>query len=248
MELPALTTPTLCFPSLKQLSLLDLIISESALHGVLSRCPVLETLSLDGISGTRRVWISSLTLRSVGVSDCGYCREARLEELVIVDAPLLERLIQCVRVIRIIQAPRLRTLAYDDHIPISQLGTMHFEKTVLVGPSDAMRSVKILGLLTAPDLDYVTGFLKCFPCVEKLYIVLDTWMIFKNDVKCSAPLECLDRHLKKVQIINYDEKRLDVNFIKFFVLNARVLESMKFVVRRDKCGTKWIARQRKSYR
>jgi hypothetical protein len=86
MELPALTTPTLCFPSLKQLSLLDLIISESALHGVLSRCPVLETLSLDGISGARRVWISSLTLRSVGVSECGYCREARLEELVIVDA------------------------------------------------------------------------------------------------------------------------------------------------------------------
>ncbi|RLM84770.1 F-box protein [Panicum miliaceum] len=237
MELPALTTPTLCFPSLKQLSLLDLIISESALHGVLSRCPVLETLSLDGISGACRVRISSLTLRSVGVSDCGYCREARLEELVIVDAPLLERLIQCVRVIRIIQAPRRRTLAYDDHIPILQLGTMDFDKTVLVGPSDAMRSVKILGLLTAPDLDYVTGFLKCFPCVEKLYIV--------NDVKHSAPLECLDRHLKKVQIINYNEKRLDVNFIKFFVLNARVLESMKFVVRRDKCGTKWIARQHK---
>jgi hypothetical protein len=47
-----------------------------------------------------------------------------------------------------------------------------FQKTLLVGPSDAMRSVKILGLLTAPDLGYVTGFLKCFPCVEKLYIVV----------------------------------------------------------------------------
>jgi len=106
-----------------------------------------------------------------------------MRELVIVDAPLLESLIQCVRVIRIIRAPKLRTLAYDDHIPILQLGTRHFEKMVVVGPSGAMRSVKILGLLTAPDLGSVTGLLKCFPCV-KLYIVLDTWMLFKKDVTC----------------------------------------------------------------
>ena len=46
-----------------------------------------------------------------------------------------------------------------------------FQKMVVVGPSGAMRSVKILGLLTAPDLGSVTGLLKCFPCV-KLYIVV----------------------------------------------------------------------------
>ncbi|CAL5076028.1 unnamed protein product [Urochloa decumbens] len=110
-------------------------------------------------------------------------------------------------------------------------------------PSDAMRSVKILGFLTAPNLDFVTGLLKCFPCVEKLHIVSYTQMIHKNNAKSYAPLECLDQHLKQVQIINYEEKRSDMSFIKFFVLNARVLESMKFVVRRDKCGAKWVARQ-----
>uniref|UniRef100_K3ZU15 F-box domain-containing protein n=1 Tax=Setaria italica TaxID=4555 RepID=K3ZU15_SETIT len=176
-ESPLWTTSTLSFPSLRELTLVDVDVSESALHGVLSRCPVLETLLLDNIRA-RRVRINSLTLRSVGVSDCGYPWEARLEELMIVDAPLLERLI-----------PRV--------------------------PS------------------------------HHLVIRSYTQMIFKNDVKCYAPLECLDRHLKKVQIINYEEKRADVNFIKFFVLNARVLESMKFVVCRDKCGAKWIARQHK---
>lgn len=34
-----------------------------------------------------------------------------------------------------------------------------------------------------------------------------------------------------------------VNFIKFFISNARVLESLKFIVRRDNCDTKWTASQ-----
>ena len=93
--------------------------------------PILETLLLDSIRGVRRVRISSLTLRSLSVSDCGYYQEATMRELVIVDAPLLESLIQCVRVIRIIRAPKLRTMAYDDHIPILQLGTRHFEVSAL---------------------------------------------------------------------------------------------------------------------
>jgi hypothetical protein len=40
----------------------------------------------------------------------------------------------------------------------------------IISLPNAMRTVKTLALLTAPDLDLVTGFLKCFPCVEKLYI------------------------------------------------------------------------------
>jgi hypothetical protein len=69
-------------------------------------------------------------------------------------------------------------------------------------------------------------------------------MLTKNE-QAYAPLECLDRHLKKMQIINYEDNSADVNFVKFFILNARVLEAMKFVVRHGQCGTKWIARQHK---
>ncbi|CAN6203604.1 unnamed protein product [Urochloa humidicola] len=246
-------TESLCalsFPSLKHLSLIEGndVIPESTICGVLLGCPVLETLLLDNISATR-VHISSLTLRSIGVSGCGYFGQESLGELII-NAPLLERLIPRVPSnrlkVHVIHAPRLRTVGYlHDDIPNLQLGTMHFQKMVLVKPSDAMRSVKILGLLTGPNLDFVTGLLTCFPCVEKLHIVSYTQMIHKNDVKGYVPLECLDQHLKKVQIINYEEKRSDVNFIRFFILNARMLESIKFVVRREKCGKKWIARQHK---
>ncbi|KAJ1288898.1 hypothetical protein BS78_02G123400 [Paspalum vaginatum] len=250
-ELP-METSIFNFPSLKQLTLSDVDVSEDTLHAILSRCPVLESLLLDMIMGCRQLRISSPTLRSLGVTVTDSCVrwEVRLEELIIVDAPLLERLIpripSYVLAIHIIQAPRLRTLGYlHDDIPRFQIGTMHFKKMVPVSLPVAIRSVKILGLLTAPNLDFVTCLLKCFPCVEKLHIVSYTCMIHKNDMQCYAPLECLDRHLKKMQIINYEDKRPDVNFIKFFVLNARVLESMKFVVHRDTCGAKWIARQHK---
>lgn len=69
-------------------------------------------------------------------------------------------------------------------------------------------------------------------------------MMFSNQQSYTS-LECLDQHLKKMQITNYEEKRADINFIKFFVLNAGVLESVKFVVRRESCDSKWIARQHK---
>ncbi|CAN6180232.1 unnamed protein product [Urochloa humidicola] len=105
--------------------------------------------------------------------------------------------------------------------------------------------MKTLALLIASKLDLVVGFLKCFPCVEKLYIVSYTQMAIKNE-QGYAPLECLDQHLKKIQIINYEEDKMaNVNFVKFFVLNARVLESMKIVVRKGQCDTEWIDTQHK---
>ncbi|KAL6615537.1 hypothetical protein ACP70R_037807 [Stipagrostis hirtigluma subsp. patula] len=246
-EFPTETACKLSFPGLKQLTLANVRISESTLNGILSRCPVLESLVLDGNKGCRRLQISSSTLRSLGVSDGQKGMEGKLEELIIENAPLLERLIPRIPnhglVIRVMQAPRLRTLGYlHDDIPTFELGAMVFEKMVPVSLSNVMRSVKILALLTAPNLDLVTAFLKCFPCVEKLYIVSYTRMIFKN-IERYAPLECLDQHLKMLQITNYEEKKSDINFIKFFVLNARQLETMKFIVRQEKIDAKWISRQ-----
>lgn len=46
-----------------------------------------------------------------------------------------------------------------------------------------------------------------------------------------------------VQFASYQSKVSYVNFAKFFVLNARVLEYMKFAVYRDECDAKWISCQ-----
>jgi len=50
---------------------------------------------------------------------------------------------------------------------------------VPVSLSNVMRAMKILALNTAPNLDVVIDFLKCFPCVEKLYIVVSVFFFVK---------------------------------------------------------------------
>ena len=64
-----------------------------------------------------------------------------------------------------------------------------------------------------------------------------------NNVQQNVSLECLDLHLKMVEFINYQGNVEDLNFIRFFVLNALVLECMKLVTRRNKCDVKWIEEQ-----
>ena len=149
------------------------------------------------------------------MSDSHFSIKGKLEEVIIENAPLLERFtpryIQHEGfVIRVIQAPKLKTLGYlSDTISTLELGTMVFQvcscmhiycrhfyflicyfftllahtfyspclfqKLVPVSLSNVMRAMKILALNTAPNLDVVIDFLKCFPCVEKLYIVVSVF-------------------------------------------------------------------------
>ncbi|CAL5089881.1 unnamed protein product [Urochloa decumbens] len=248
---PMETACSFHFPHLKQLTLKGVNISEGTLHGILSGCPILESLVLDWNIGYRRLHISSSTLRSLGISDAWNYKVGNLEEVIIEDAPQLERIIprppkRDDLVIRIIHAPKLKTLGYlSNRISTFVLGTMVFQKMVPVSlANNVIGSVRILALTIDPNLDLVIGFLKCFPSVEKLYIKFSEEDI--KNVHRYASLKCLDQHLKMVQFIGYRGRISDANFVKFFVLNAGVLESMKFVVNRDKCDSKWIACQHKN--
>ena len=58
------------------------------------------------------------------------------------------------------------------------------------------------------------------------------------------PTECLELHLRKVVVNDYCGMRSDVDFAKFFVLNAKVLKEMYFGVV-SSCNDKWMANQRK---
>ncbi|KAF2922310.1 hypothetical protein DAI22_07g103000 [Oryza sativa Japonica Group] len=180
--------PTLHFPRLKQLTLCSVAISEDAIHGVLSRCPALESLLLQGNFGVRRLRINSASLRSFGFysKSWGFSSAswngfagAELQEVVIEDAPCLERLLPLcpndgVAAIRVIAAPKLEIMGpLSDGISQLHLGTTIFQEMTAVSLTTSMRSVKVLVLDSdGPNLDAVVDFLSCFPCLERLYIAV----------------------------------------------------------------------------
>ncbi|KAL6611252.1 hypothetical protein ACP70R_039180 [Stipagrostis hirtigluma subsp. patula] len=247
--------PSLNFPCLKQLTLSVVTMSEDALHSLLSGCRVLESLLLSRNVGIARIRIRSQTLRSIGFSPAWDIQASAVmfQELVIEDAPNLQRLLPLdpelgPANIRVLQAPKLEILGtLSERISKIELGASVFQEMVAVSLTTSMHTVKVLVLDSAgPNLAIVVDFLKCFPCLEKLYIISRLKKNMKNVLRYNRldPMECLELHLKKVVLKNYEGKRADVDFARFFVLNAKKLKEMKFGVVNN-CNDKWLASQRR---
>ncbi|XP_034579174.2 F-box/LRR-repeat protein At3g03360 [Setaria viridis] len=156
-------------PLLNQLSLVSVRISETSLHSLLAGCPVLESLLLNDTKGFPRVQIMSTSLRSIGV--CSSSGKDRLRQLIIEDAPSLERLLifKCMKMeISVISAPKLKILGKLSSI---QFGTTTFQGSSIVTLTTVVCSVKVLALTDVNlSLDAAINLIKCFSCLEKLYI------------------------------------------------------------------------------
>uniref|UniRef100_A0ACD5TM95 Uncharacterized protein n=1 Tax=Avena sativa TaxID=4498 RepID=A0ACD5TM95_AVESA len=86
------------------------------------------------------------------------------------------------------------------------------------------------------SLDTVIDLMKCFPCLEKMYIQVNNQSLSakrKNlwHRKHRQLTRCLDIRLKTIVLERYQGTMSDVQFVTFFVLNAKVLESMTLQVR-----------------
>ena len=104
------------FPNLKQLGLEYVSISEGSLHAMISSCPVLECLLLHLSFGFSCLRISSSSLKSIGVGTNRYRNQPQLREIIIADAPCLERLLFLEPYmsisVSVIAAPKLETLGF----------------------------------------------------------------------------------------------------------------------------------------
>ncbi|KAM3300702.1 hypothetical protein ACQJBY_041622 [Aegilops geniculata] len=202
--------------------LFDVHISEDTLQSVISGCAVLQSISLFNI-GFRRLCISSPTLRSIAFYPPRIEGIVIFRELVIYDAPCLERLLPIYpddgpATTRVIRPPKLEVLGFlSQGIFRLHLGTTVFQRMIAVTMTTKMRALKILVLECAPNLDFVIDFLnegKNMNIAGK-YDQLD-------------PIECLELHLKEVVLKNYcGGHRLYIDFAKFFLLNAKVLRKME---------------------
>ncbi|XBJ22800.1 F-box/LRR-repeat protein At3g59190-like [Triticum dicoccoides] len=239
--------PSLNFPILKHLTLRYVNISVGSFHGVLSACHVLETLSLDGNSYNGSLHISSRTLRSICFSNCHMGKS----ELVIEDTPHLERLL-CPwldgEAIRVSRAPKLDILGpLSPCISNIQIANLVFQGLVPTSFNNLICTVKVLALeFSCADLNAVLDVLRFFPCLEKLYVMwnkyLNTEMNNVRHYDPQDPIKCLETHLKTLVLKNYKGDKQDVSFAKFFVLNGKVLNEIKFGVS-EKFNEKWVADQ-----
>ena len=246
VAISALPAHSLNFPHLKQLTICEVTISGDSLHNMLSGCHSLESLFLEGILGAARLFISSATLRSIDFSAIRWEAEVwdwdfadLLQELVIEDAPCLERLLPLYpgsgpETVRVIQAPKLQVLdVLSSQIFKLFIGTTVSQKMIPISVTTTMPTVKVLAIeFDDPNLDALIGLLNCFPCLERLYVIFDAWsrMKMKSVQKYDPldPIECLESYLKRVVLEGYSGDMPNVEFAKFFVLNAKVLEEMKF--------------------
>ena len=65
----------------------------------------------------------------------------------------------------------------------------------------------------------------------------------------NVPLECLDAHLKVLQVTHYKGKSSEVDLVRFFLSNAPVLQSIRLVVGAvNRNNDKWVATQLKKLR
>ncbi|KAJ1288272.1 hypothetical protein BS78_02G078000 [Paspalum vaginatum] len=227
-EFPNQMAPSLNFPCLEQLTLSGVTMSEDALHSMISGCPVLESLFLRGNIGVGCIRINS-QLSGTSASDAGIGKAT----------------------IRVMQAPILEIVG-NLSFSISKLvlGTTVFQGMMAISLTTSMHTVKVLVLEPLElNLNEVVDFLKCFPCLEKLYITSSMQKSMKNAMSHNPldPIECLELHLKKVVISNYCGMRAGVDFAKFFVLNAKVLREMIFITTKN-CNDKWRANQHRRLR
>ncbi|KAM0835781.1 hypothetical protein ACQ4PT_062730 [Festuca glaucescens] len=151
--------------------------------------------------------------------------------------------------IQVIRAPKLEVLGLlFEGLSKVQFGTTIFEKMIAISLTTKIHTMKVLVLDSiGPNLNAVVDFLKCFPCLVRLYVISHPTKDMNNARMYDPldPIECLELHLKKVVLMNYNgSKRPSVEFAKFFVLNSKLLKEMEIEVLNNR-NDKWMANQRK---
>ncbi|CAL4955605.1 unnamed protein product [Urochloa decumbens] len=225
--------------SLQELGIVHSTVQDRDLHALIPRCPVLETLAFAlSQDYPRYVHIWSASLRCVVIWK-SMLREVHLDDAPNVDRLLVEPIADAATHIKIIKAPKLKILGYFD-VGLHQLkiGNTVIKIDTKVKPSAMVRTLRTLALKVQfgveDQVKLVPTLLKCFPCLETLYIM---------SVPSEAPVnvniefwdqvgftECVYSHLKKLVIEAVRGEDSELAFAKFVMERAQMLEDMRVLV------------------
>ncbi|KAM0915491.1 hypothetical protein ACQ4PT_010807 [Festuca glaucescens] len=198
------------------------------------------------------VRVNPVSIRSIGVRAENYLiDELKFGELIIENAPCLEKLLhldlRSVLHVSVIFAPKLETLrCHSDTSTKVSFGSTVIQGLHISIPT-VVRSIKILSVdMDILSLDKIIDLMRCFPCLEKLYVQSyksgpNNWWLIKH----KNLIRYHDIRLKKIVFKTYCGIKSQVSFMTFFVLNARVLESMTLRIEAKNYNEEFLAKHRK---
>ncbi|CAM0874496.1 unnamed protein product [Alopecurus aequalis] len=225
-------------PNLLELGLCGIFMETKDLDYILDRSPVLEMLYVEINLFKLSLRLVSQSLRCVLLIGCFF------EEIFVVDAPRLERLIlseacipqdSCTKV-KIGHAPKLHLLGcleLDPRTQLLEVGNTVIKGMTRVSPSTMVPSVRILALEVRfgvrNDAKLIPSVLRCFPNVETLHIKSgDTdQSTRKLNLKFwheSGTIECIRSSIKLLVFHDFRGDRSELAFLNFFFENALVLK------------------------
>ncbi|KAL6882027.1 hypothetical protein ACP4OV_011499 [Aristida adscensionis] len=225
--------------SLQELGIVRSSVQDRDLHAVIPRCPELETLALVLTQDyPRYVHLWSGSLRCV-VLWKSMLREVHLDDTPNLDRLLVEPISDAATHIKIIKAPKLKIFGYFD-VGLHQLkiGNTVIKLGIKVKPSAMVRTLRTLALKVQfgveDQVKLVPLVLNCFPCLETLYI-----MSAPSELPDSVELgfwdqvghtECVYSHLKKLVFEAVRGEDSELEFAKFIMERAQMLEDMRVLV------------------
>ncbi|KAK1665432.1 hypothetical protein QYE76_053591 [Lolium multiflorum] len=235
------------FPHLQELGLCHTVMEGRDLEHVLACCPDLQILALIAssgfLSGPSRVRISSESVR------CVVLWSSMADELALVDAPRLQRLIlyagQSGRTmkVQIGYAPELTVLGYLEtatHVLVIGNTIIAAEETN-VSPNAMVPSVKLLALKVnfrvAKEVKTLLSFLRCFPQVETLHVMSTGGESRGEDNPLNstfwreiAAIECMESCLKKLVLDEFSGSANELGFLELAFGRAQVLQKAVVVL------------------
>ncbi|KAK1611354.1 hypothetical protein QYE76_035027 [Lolium multiflorum] len=160
-------------PNLRQLTLVTAAIEDRDLKHLITACTALEILKLAGTTANR-IHLCSPSLR------CALVMLSRDENLAVVDAPLLERLVLFLpatpAMVKIDHAANLRVLGHLDtrRLHRLQIRDTLIELNTMASTTTAIPSVRILAVtvnfVILREVKMLASFLRCFPNIDTLHI------------------------------------------------------------------------------